>query len=385
MKAIHIADTHIRLGDRWDECKWVLNHIAQRVEEIEPAVVLHAGDVFDRESKPEEMRFAERWFQRMANVCDVVIVRGNHDAEHEIEGFSRLAATHRIHALERPNVIEVGPLAIACVPWPTMGTVAAQAEDLGSAGLVGRDALRVVLRSLGMEMINYCDKPRIAIMHCMRGGAKTSSDQPLRGCDFELNDEDLELLNCNAYLLGHIHRSQTFSPPKHRDWIMRYGGSPFHTDFGDWREKSFTILEYDSRRVIGYSTEDTAAHQMVNVVANWVSDDGFEPQLCFDGSTVPNDPKDCELKLTYTFSAQHANAAHAAAKAWRAEQAIAGAYSVRLNPEAVVTTRARAPEVATAVAPIDKLRAYIRSIGEAPEDAAHQREIAKFSHLTGQS
>lgn len=381
----HIADTHIKLGPRWNEYTRLLNHFAERVEQDRPDVVVHAGDLFDAKSSPLEMKFAEEWARRIAHVCPLVLIRGNHDAEHEIEGFRRLGAPHPIWAFEEPHVITVAGIAIACMPWPSKAGVITQAADL-SLEQTSDDAiehLRAILRWLGQE-IEDTGLPSMLLMHAMIRGSKTAAGQPLTGCDFELGLGDLGLVGADAYALGHIHQSQSW---QQNGAIFRYSGSPFHTDFGDWFEKSFTKWTFD-----GSFSECTQvllpAHQMIEVKAEYrpqyvaLPGDTVVPAELYidDANLPPDDPKDVELKLTYTTAPEHAKAARAAAHQWAGEQLAAGAYSVRLNPQTQVETRARAAEVAKAASDEDKLREFWGSQQEDPMDQLHIRMMDKF-HL----
>jgi exonuclease SbcD len=389
----HTGDLHIKAGSRFDECRRVLNHIADRVEQDGPDAVVVAGDIFDAKSQPVEMQYAELWVQRIANVCPVVMVRGNHDAQHEIESFSRLKATNSIVAVERPTLVTFDsfvrgplPITIACMPWPTKAGVVldSAALSLEQAGDDATDRLRAILRWLGDEL----DKrkgPSIFLGHAMVRGSMTAAGQPLTGCDFELGLDDLALVHADAYALGHIHKSQAWQA---HDAIFRYSGSPFHTDFGDWFEKSFTRWEFNAAGLVGCSTVELPAHQMLEIKANYIDDVTMGWGLHMDDANWPPSAEDgtnmeqVEFKLTYSHLPEHAAAARHAAQEWRKQQLAAGAYSVDLNPQTIVSTRARAPEVATASTPEDKLRAHWRSKGEDPDDELHRRLLDKFREVS---
>jgi exonuclease SbcD len=390
----HTADLHIQTGPRWNECTRVLNAFVDRVEAERPDAVVVAGDVFERRSNPQEMQFAEQLFMRGAHVCPWVIIKGNHESPLEVECFRRLRAPHPIWAFEEPHVITVAGVAIACMPWPSKAGVITQAADL-SLEQTSDDAiehLRAILRWLGEEL-EATGLPSMLLCHAMVRGSRTAAGQPLTGCDFELGLEDLQLCRADAYALGHIHKSQSW---QQGDAIFRYSGSPFHTDFGDWYEKSFSTWTFDSDSCMGMRAEMLPAHQMVEVKAEYrpqyvsLPGDNIQPAelVCFDAGDHfgerCNDPKDVEFKLTYTTAPEHAKAARAAAHAWRDEQIELGAYSVELNPQTEVTTRARAAEVATATTDDDKLREFWRSQGEDPNDILHVNMLDKFHTIAGQ-
>jgi DNA repair exonuclease SbcCD nuclease subunit len=381
----HIADTHIEQGPRWAECTRILDHFATLAEHDPPDLILHAGDMFHKKSTPVEMQFAERWVQRLANVCPVVIVRGNHDTQHEIESFSRLKATNSIVAVEYACLFDVAGISVACLPWPTKSGVILQSDalSLGQTSDDAMDHLRAILHWLGGEL----DKrkgPSILLSHAMVRGSKTAAGQPLTGCDFELTLEDLHLVHADAYALGHIHKAQAWQPGYDGGAIFRYSGSPFHTDFGDWFEKSFTRWEFNSEGLAGYSTVELPAHQMIEIKARNVEQSPIGACPCYidDEQDIPEDVTGIEFKLKYTTAPERAKAARAAAERWRDQQLAAGAYSVVLAPEVLTTTRARAPEVSEAASPEDKLIAHWRSKGEDPDDALHRELLDKFREAT---
>ena len=379
MKAFHIADTHIKLGARWDECRRVLNHFARRVEEENPDIVLHAGDVFDARSVPKEMEFAEEWFQRMANVCSVVIVGGNHDDYTELVGFRRLESKHEIRVAIAPQDMVIAGLHLICIPWPTLSVVMMNQHVLSDANQSAMDHLRSVFAHFGKRA--PLAMPRMALIHAMVSGSKTTAGQPLRNCDFSLGLEDLAFLNCDAIAMGHIHNEQQWKGN------VRYCGSPFHTDWGDWADKSFTIWHYDAKGILRTELEQLPAHQMIDVPMV------FEPSSC--NLVITDEDKlyvgeaknfnSQELRLSYSCSPEHASLAHNAAKNWERQLRQYEACDVKLNPKVVVSSAARVPEVSTAISPEDKLNAYMKSRGEDPTTEDNQRVLEKFRSLTNET
>jgi exonuclease SbcD len=378
VKAFHIADTHIKLGTRWDECRRVLNHFSQRVEEEKPDIVLHAGDVFDARSAPKEMEFAEEWFQRMANVCPVVIVGGNHDDYTELVGFRRLDSKHEIRVAIAPQDMYIAGLHLICIPWPTLSMVMMNQHVLSDAHGDAMDHLRTIFQLFGKNPSSGL--PRMALIHAMVSGSKTTAGQPLRNCDFSLGLEDLAFLNCDAIAMGHIHNEQQW-----KSGVIRYSGSPFHTDWGDFAEKSFSIWEYDHSGIHNVYNEPLPAHQMLDLNTDFHADEG---RIVFDNDNEP--PSICdvddvaliEARLNYSFAPEEATAAHVAARRWREDMLRDGYANVKLNPKVVVSSAARIPEVTTAISPEDKLKAYMKSRGEDPYTEDNQRVLEKFRNIT---
>jgi exonuclease SbcD len=384
MKAFHIADTHIKLGARWDECRRVLEHFAGRVEDEKPDVIIHAGDVFDARSTPKEMEYAEQWFQRLADTSPVVVVGGNHDDYTELRGLRRLSSKHLIQVITTPSAMHFAGLHLRCIPWPTLSSVVAESNDLDSANMTAADHLRSIFNRIGNSPA--AGFPCLGVMHAMVTGSKTAAGQPLRNCDFTQSMEDLAWLRCDGIALGHIHNEQQWLVgPSGKPCVVRYCGSPFHTDWGDWVTKSYTIWEYDSRGILHVEAEPLPAHQMIDVPMEFVPSEWnlriTDPAKSQVGDY--DDFRDQELRLSYSFSPEHASGAHNEAKNWERQLRQFGAADVKLNPNVIVTTAARIPEVATSTTPEDKLKAYMRSRGEDPDTADNQRVLAKFATLQG--
>jgi DNA repair exonuclease SbcCD nuclease subunit len=321
------------------------------------------------------MEFAEEWFQRIANVCPVVIVGGNHDDYTELVGFRRLESKYEIRVAVGPRDMVISGLHLVCIPWPTLSAVMMNQHVLADANENAMDHMRAMFTHFGFATTVL---PRMGLIHAMVSGSKTTAGQPLRNCDFSLGLEDLAFLNCEAIAMGHIHNEQQWKGN------VRYCGSPFHTDWGDWADKSFTIYEYDRNDVHLVSTESLPAHQMIDVPMV------FEPSSC---NLVITDEEKLyvgeaknfstqELRLSYSCSPEHASLAHNAAKNWERQLRQYEACAVKLNPKVVVSSAARVPEVSTAISSEDKLKAYMKSRGEDPSIEDNQRVLEKFRELS---
>jgi len=374
IRIFHIADSHFDERSRFDECCRIHSEFVAHVEHEKPDLVLHAGDVFTRRSTPIEMAAAERFFQRVAHTCPVVIVRGNHDAALEIENFQRLRAPYPIYGIEEPRVITEAGVAIACLPWPSKAGVIMQSKDLDleTAGGEAIDHLQAILRWLGSELDEIDPEiPRVLLAHAMVRGSKTTSGQPLVGCDFELGVEDLALSNrVGSVMLGHVHMAQGF------DSGTVYPGSPYHSDFGDRGEKGFVEWKIDDRRCV-WRHVSLPATPMYQYTGHWDND---RRAIVADPIETPAFP--CEIKLSYTVDAEHSAAAKAFAAEWKAQRERDGAINVVLDPQINVVTRARAPEVAAATTTADQLRAYWASLGDqaSPTDA-QTRMLDKLAEI----
>lgn len=341
-----VADSHFDLHSRFEECIRLHNWIAQDAARRGVQATIHTGDVYERKSNPLEREAAAAWFQLMAALGPVAIIRGNHDAVDDLPLLERLDARHPITVVEGARVVELAGAVVACMGWPQRGRLAALLPDRSREEVeaAGKDALVAVLRGLGDQLRAHEGKPRLFAAHVMVRGSVTSTGQPLVGCDFELGLEDLALVGADAYLLGHIHKGQAWDI---EGAPVVYPGSPRRTAFGELEPKGYVVLECDQH---GVRTEfvEAPATRMVQLEGTW------RGRLELD---EVHNPDGAEVRLRYHVASDEREAARAEVEEYAAELLVVGALSVKVEEVVIAETRSRAPEVARAVSLADKVQA----------------------------
>lgn len=360
------SDLHISAtSPRWAECQRVLGWFADLAVR-EADLVIIAGDLYDRASTPTERSFAAQWVTRIASACPVVIVRGNHDASRDLAILGALEATHAIHVFEEPGVLVEAGIVVQCLPWPRMAELAAKGLAGQALDEVAREALRDVLRGLANEARGITDfysslsenqSKVVLATHALITGAVTSHGQPLVGGELAVGLADLALARADVVVAGHIHKPQSWT---HGDVEALYCGSPFRTSFGEHEAKSVVRVEVDGARTV-VSRIDTPAQRMIDLTTD---EAGVFVVPCsmhdFAGSHV---------RLRYSTSAERREAAMATARAMRDELVRWGAERVVIEPEVIVTSTARAPEIARATTVRAQLEALWTARGDRPADA----------------
>jgi len=76
-------------------------------------------------STPDERAAAAAWLVAMAEVCPVLLVRGNHDRRRDCALLARLTSKHPIIVEEGASVHHIGGAAIAAMAWPDRANLAA--------------------------------------------------------------------------------------------------------------------------------------------------------------------------------------------------------------------------------------------------------------------
>lgn len=375
MTILATGDHHFEHGPRWDECIRVHSWIAERVEADRPALFLSAGDLYERASTPVERAAVAEWLTRVADVCPVIMVKGNHDRSRDLELLGRLRTRHPVIVEERAGVHVVAGVAVAAVAWPSRAMLAAALGEHASPETVaqeGREALRNVLRGLGAELARH-DGPRVLLAHAHVVGARVGiHGQPLAaGAEVTVGLEDLALAESDAVVLGHIHAAQEWS---FGGVPMAYTGSPFRNTFGEAEEKSILSIEIHEPTTIepmraSFLRIPTPCRPMLLIGARMVGLESPETGESFRGLEVDRNPEDhelvgAEIRLRYEVSRDEREAGKREADAWRAGWLGRGAASVKVEEVVLASTRARAPEVAAAKSVREMLERHWASKGE---------------------
>lgn len=381
-----IADSHFDSspGGRWEECIEVHRFIAQDIEEQGVDLVLHAGDVYERRSTPEERREVADWVQRVAAVAPMVIVRGNHDAARDLVLLELLKTQNPVIVEEACGVFCVGGCVVGAMAWPNKASVLSMAERaMGhqEGELVAGEALRNVLRGLGDGMKDAADfegmddAPRILLAHAMVRGSKVSTGQPLVGCDLELGVDDLALTRADFVALGHIHMPQEWHETQDQHAVY-YPGSPRRTAFGEVEQKGYLIVEFnDAGELDMVQRVPTPCAPMLLLEAEWTGGR-------FVGDTDRDHEADgAEVRFRYEVAPDQREAAKASALEYRDALLGDGAVLVKVEERVVSSTRARAPEVARAKTLKEKLRAYWEARGQVPESERGERLLSMSDEL----
>ncbi len=353
MNIMASGDHHFDADSRFDECVRVHAWMVEAARERAIDLFVSCGDIFERNSCPEEREAVADWLTAMAATCPVIIAKGNHDRPLDAGFMRRLRSKHSIIVEEQAGVHIVAGAAVAAVAWPDRSRLLAAAGSMSAADDATRAALQAVLRGLGDELARH-DGPRILAGHFMCDGAETSTGQPLLGQPIRVGLDDLALARAHLVLMGHIHKQQTFDcfgVP------ALYTGSPFRTTFGQLETKSVTLAEFDGQRLVSLEQIETPATRMVQLEDEW---NGGRWAM-FASHLGYGDVRGAEVRLRLSMPSDEREAARAAATELEAHLLEQGAISVKREDQVITDKRARAPEVSAATTAADKLEAFWRA------------------------
>ena len=266
LRIAHTSDWHWE-AEKLEKCEASSNFIISKLKELKPDLHIITGDYWNKQqtmSAASAFLYAVSALRELANICPVVIIKGNneHDREGSVKWFNQLESHYPIYSTERaetimfaevdnhPSFLQMNeieknprtlPLALLHLfPYPT------KAHFLADAGAISIDesnkAIEEALRQMFVGMGLLSDEvqcPVILAGHCNVSGAMLSTGQILLGQDIMINKHDLELARADYYALGHIHKAQAITP------TIQYAGSIYHCNFGETEKKSFNLIEFD--------------------------------------------------------------------------------------------------------------------------------------------
>lgn len=369
MRIFGTGDDHIdEASARWDECRRLHDWFAELVERERPDAVLDGGDIYERASTAGERDYASNWCRRIAEVCPMVIAKGNHDRDKDCAILGKLRAKHPIVVEEGAGVhvlhTAAGPLAVAAMAWPQRNRLLSMVESSEEADNVGQQLIQNVLRGLGDQLAAH-NCPRVLLGHFMVDGSEVGAGQPpLIGQPMRVALADLALVRADIVLMSHIHQAQSWN---YEGTPIVYCGSSFAQKWGEVDPKGIVEVEIDGHDAL-WNRIPTPRTPMVMLEGAWTGD-------AFDGpgkSSVADAEAGAEVRFRYTVDPDLRSAAATAAGAFADELCELGAVNVKVEEVVNPQVRARAPEVAQAKGIRAKLNAMWDARGD--ELSAERRE-----------
>lgn len=287
MRVLHTSDWHfgrsIHGADLTPAFEMWAHYVVNLVREKKIDLLLISGDIFDRPHPSAIMtNLLDETLTDLAQLCEVVIISGNHDSASKLNFCSRLM--HGVHI--RTNPCEAGdPICITAptgelqaliypIPYifpETMHLALAQKlselPECSSVELEGEinvpitheGVLRAALELVRNDLNSRTDIdgiPRILMAHTFVSGAQPSDSENHRtygGIDsvpshlFAFTREDEACPALDYVALGHLHSPQHLRSVTQP--IIRYSGSPIAFSFSETRAKSSVLLEFSGRTI----------------------------------------------------------------------------------------------------------------------------------------
>jgi len=271
IRILHFADVHIgmenygRIDPKTGINGRILDFLRRMDETIEYAqdhdadLALFAGDAFKtRSPNPTYTREFARRIKRLARLCPVVLLAGNHDLPAMVQKASTVEV---FHTLEVPNVIvgrrdelhtietKRGEIQVATVPYPIRQRLLAREQTQGKSiheiDEILQDEVEAVVRNLAQQAAARPEIPSIFVGHLTVAEAEYGSERSVMvGRDVAVLKSALANPVWDYVALGHIHRHQNLTQGETGTPPIVYSGSLERIDFGEERErKGFCWVE----------------------------------------------------------------------------------------------------------------------------------------------
>jgi exonuclease SbcD len=256
IRLLHFADVHIGMENygKIDPATGIssrvmdflrrFGEIIEFADENEADLAIFAGDAFKSSTpNPTFQREFARRIMRLAAVCPVVLLVGNHD----IPSMSQKASSVEIfHTLDVDNVIvgrsdrlltvetRRGTVQIATVPYPVKQRLLA---DMSTSGMSMDDLDRALRQQVDQLIRNLAEQvdpaiPAVLTGHFTVQGAKLGSERAVMlGRDVAVLTSTLADPAWDYVALGHIHYHQDMNEGRYPPVV--YSGSLERIDFGE--------------------------------------------------------------------------------------------------------------------------------------------------------
>lgn len=365
---LHYGTKHLAEADRCFTAA-VDDAIARQVH-----VAVVTGDATDHALElhsPAAIALA-RQIRRLADHCPVLMLQGtySHEPPGTLALFAMLGGKHEVHVAQRieqivltddghwhrpaewlaDTVLDSDRALFTCIPTVNKARVAAVVGALSASTAVGEE-LAALLQ--GFAPINEQARCRgvatIALSHGTVSGCLTEHGVPMAGLDHEFTVGALFAAGAQAFMLGHIHRHQSWEQDGR--WIA-YPGSIGRFHYGEQGDKGYLLWQ------VGAATAHcalipTPARRTVDLVF-----DG-KPDMDVLLAAVQGGAVDgaC-VRVRWTVGEEERGAVDTA----RIEAALAGACEIKLEGRIVPVVRTRACGISHAVSLRDKLASWAASV-----------------------
>lgn len=265
-KVAHLSDLHYADGARLIEvdrcCSYAIDDAIERG--VQCAVI--SGDATDHAldvHTPAIIALAKN-IRRLADHCPVLLLQGtfSHEPSGTLSIFRLLGGKYPVHVADRISQVAlttagtwqespgwafdaVPPDAAAlftCIPTVNKAVIGAVVGATNAAQAVG-EQLSLLLAGYGPvnSSARQAGVPTIGVSHGTVYGCLTEHDVPMAGNDHEFTTANLFSANISAWMLGHIHKHQSWADGAGH--VIAYAGSIARLHYGEIGDKGYLNWE----------------------------------------------------------------------------------------------------------------------------------------------
>lgn len=332
----------------------------------------HALDVHN----PAVVRLA-RQVLRLANHCPVLMLQGtfSHEPPGTLSIFPLLAGHHPIHVADRISQVVLtadgtwleacgwrfervpadARALFTCVPTVNKAAVAAAVGGADAAVAQGQELAALLAGYAGInDAAREARVPTIGVSHGTVTGCVTEHGVPMAGFDHEFTSGSLFSAQAQAFLLGHIHRHQTWEQDGR---VIGYAGSVGRFHHGEVGDKGFVLWEVGAS-VTQFELVTTPARRTVDLFF-----EGKPDLQRIQAAAHEQGLQGAHVRVRWVVADEDRHEVDRDA----IKRALEGAADVQLEGRVVPVVRSRAAGISRCVGLADKVRAWARVTSTRPE------------------
>ena len=246
----HLADIHIRKLHRFNEYRDVFDNLYEKLKSIKPDLIYIGGDVVHGklDTSPEEIRMVSEFFLNLADICDLLVIPGNHDCNLNNKSREDVLSpiidlvqqiNPKIHFWKKTGVYKMGGCTFGHL------SVFDMTKD-------GKPNAKNIPRAKDID-----GEHKIAIYHGGVGNFKVDTG-------LVMSDEHVNVIDFDGYdmvLLGDIHKRQFLNDKE----TIAYPGSLIQQNFAEAPEHGFLLWDVDRRKASFVQVENEHGFKTVRV------------------------------------------------------------------------------------------------------------------------
>jgi DNA repair exonuclease SbcCD nuclease subunit len=368
MLILHTGDWHIGAGVDEDLAEAVRTISVKAKTEIKPDLIVVPGDIYDGSSTPEERNLACELILGLADIAEVIIIKGNHDISKDLIILGNLASRNKISVFETPGTVIRDDCAIHCLPhFSKAGWIAAGlGRDLTVAE--GDDAVSSMALTYLRGMISSSTKAdkHLLYAHITVAGSRLENQQTIIGGGITFGYHDLAESGFAGGGFSHIHLSQCFGDRSKGSPEFRYAGSPVALNYGEYStNKGFNVFDTDTLTFKVYQL-NSVARVTLDAVWNGTLDEEFKAHVRND---IPVAPVRLRVKLMIEEGYQSEDAREAVQEyVLHSKPPGTTIKDLRIETQRQPKDMVRAQEIASAHSACQKLEAYWSATSTTPDE-----------------
>ncbi|SFV17823.1 metallophosphoesterase family protein [Pseudoduganella namucuonensis] len=336
-------------------------------------VAVITGDTTDHALPAHSPAFAAlaRQIRRLADHCPVLLLQGtySHEPPGMLRLFPLLGGRHPIHVADRLRQVALmadgswrasegwrfdtvpagARLLCSCVPTMNKAALVAAVGAGEAASAMGGHLARVLAGlAPSHERARTLGIPSIGVSHGTVHGCMTEHGVPMAGLDHEFTTGTLFAVRASGFLLGHIHKHQSWRDGAH---LIAYPGSIGRLHYGEEGDKGFMVwqVEADGADAVLVPTPARRTHELVF--------DGPPDLAALEVFAREHDLSDARVRVRWCVAEEARHQVDRDAIL----AALSGAAGVKLEGRVMPVSRARAAGIARTTHLALQLRAWAKA------------------------